>query len=476
MSDSEHRTEKQGTPRWTAIADRLRRPVVVVAAVGTVLGGLAGYVTMYRTVAGSNPAPPAAPSLPAPAADAISLLVLPLANHTGDPAKAYVADALTMAITSDLSRIQDAVIVPPVTAVALLEKKLTLQQLGSEARVRFVLQGGASLSGDRLRVSAQLSDTLSGRQLWSEVFEAPLGDLFSLQDDLTPRIQASIGPHMVLAAARETQSRESNPRVADLVLRMRALELQQQSLPNLKQTEALARQALSLDPSSVRARAGLARAQWLVVNNFADELGLDVKGREQLSARAATEAALVLKRDPEEVLMYSVLAYDAQVRGDFDAARQHYGRALEIAPRRWSTYNNLGSMLITELGRPEEARPLLLKALQLPSWNTKAATYINLAEVAMVQGAYDEAIDWLLKAVQASPDNAAMRANLAIAYGAKSNEAKARAVAAELLQRHPNYRISLPKRPWPGNEGAFREYYDRVRPAARLAGLTIVGE
>lgn len=56
---------------------------------------------------------------------------------------------------------------PPLTAVALQKKDLTLPQLGSEARVRFVLQGAVGISGERLRVNAQLLDTRSGRQLWS---------------------------------------------------------------------------------------------------------------------------------------------------------------------------------------------------------------------------------------------------------------------------------------------------------------------
>lgn len=476
MSDPESQSEAEPAPRWAAIVARLRKPIVVVAAVGTVLGGLAGYVTMYRTVASPAPAAPATAAPEFAAGDSISILVLPLANHTGDPAKAYIADALTTAITSDLSRIQDAVIVPPVTAVALQEKKLTLQQLGTEARVRFVMQGAASVSGERLRVNAQLSDTRSGRQLWSQVFEAPMGDLFALQDDLTPRIRASVGPQMLLAAAREAQSREKNPQVADLVLRLRALELNQQSLVNLKQTQALARQALAIDPLSLRARTSLARTQWLLANNFADELGVDVEGRKRLSAEAAAEAAQVLKRDPDEIVMYSVLAYDAQLRGDFDSARRIYERALEINPRLWSTYNNLGAMLIYELGLHQEARPVLLKALQFPSYQIKTVTYLCLSEVGMVQGAYDEAIDWLLKAVQGSPDHAAMRANLAIAYGMKGDEQRARAVTAELMQRHPGYRISTPLKPWPGNEAAFRAYYDRVLPAARLAGLKVSRE
>jgi TolB-like protein/Flp pilus assembly protein TadD len=473
MNDSGSRSVAQPVKRLTLVLARLRKPVIVVAAIGTVLGGLAGYVTMYRTVASTPPSARDTAAQDHPVTDAISILVLPLANQTGDAAKAYVADALTTAITSDLSRIQDAVIVPPVTAVALQEKKLTLQQMGTEARVRFVLQGGASLSGERLRVNVQLSDTRSGHQLWSQAFEAPMGDLFALQDDLTLRIRTSVGPQMVLVAAREAQAREKSPQVADLILRLRALDLQQQSVANHKQREALARKALAIDPKSLYARASLATTQLLLASNFFNELGLESNGRGLLFAQAAAEAKQVLARDPEHVRMLRLLASDAEVRGDFDTARKLYERALEIDPRNAATYVNVGGMLLNSLGRSQEARELLLKALQLPSYLPPAMTYAALSEVAAVQGKYDEAIEWGEKSVQANPDHGLTRANLAVAYAMKGDERRARALTAELLQRHPGYRATFPENPWPGNEAAFREYWGRVIPAARLAGLPI---
>jgi len=339
MSEPDSGLAKEPATRWKTVLARLRRPFVAVAAVGTVLGGLAGYVTVYRTVAGTTPSVQA-PSAAGEPTDPISILVLPLSNQTGDPGKAYVADALTTAITGDLSRIQDAVIVPPITAVALQKKDLTLQQLGNEARVRFVLQGAVGVSGERLRVNAQLSDARSGRQLWTQVFETPMGDLFALQDDLTLRIRASVGPQMVLVAAREARSREKNPQVSDLLLRLQAQGLQQQSVALHNETEALARKILALEPTNQRAREALAAALWLRPQAFGRALGLS---REDLKAQlsvAAAEAKQVLAGDPNNWGMLSVLASEAQARSDFDAARRYYERAVEIEPKHSSPLNN----------------------------------------------------------------------------------------------------------------------------------------
>lgn len=456
-------------PRWKAAIARARKPVLVIAGVGTVLGGLASYLTVYRTVAGAVPSATATSPDPVVAADPISILVLPLANQTGDPAKAYMADGLTTAITGDLSRIQDAVIVPPVTAVSLQEKKLTLSQLGTEARVRFVLQGGISISGERLRVNAQLSDTRSGRQLWSQIFEAPLGDLFALQDDLTARIRTSAGPQMVLQAAREAKTRASKPQVADLILRLQALDLQQLSLAGLAQRAALANQALTIEPENLRARQALAFSLALLAVSFSGELSVNPEGSAAMLAQAAVEARRVLAVDPDNVPMLYVLAFEV----DDTAAIKFLERALEIDPRNPRTYNFLGMTLI-QLGQKERAREVLMKALQLPSYLPPASTYANLSKVARQEGAYDEAVEWAEKAVQANPNIALSRATLALAYALKGDERNARLATAELHRRHPGYQPPEPGMPWPGREAAYRDYMEnRVKPAARLAGLPV---
>lgn len=474
MSDSESLPATEAGPRWKAVLARLRKPVVIVAAIGTVLGGLAGYVTVYRTVTGTSPSAQATAPPAGEAADAISILVLPLSNQTGDPAKTFMADALTTAITGDLARIRDAVIVPPVTAVALQKKELTLQQLGSEARVRFVLQGAVGVSGERLRVSAQLSDTRSGRQLWTQVFETTMGDLFALQDDLTLRIRSSVGPQMVLVAAREAQAREQSPQVADLILRLRALDLQPQSVSRYNEAEALARKILALEPTNLRAREALATALGLRPQVFGFALGLSPERRRAQIAVAAAEARQVLASDPDNWRMLTVLGLEASARNDFDAARRYVERAVEIEPRNSGNINNLGWLLRGELGRTEEARELFMKALTIPTYLPKVETYTGLCFASMELGAYDEAVKWGLKSVQAGPDAPWAQACLATAYAMNGDERNARTVTAELLRRHPGYRLDPISAdvPWPGREAAFREYMDRkYTPAVRLAGL-----
>ena len=141
----------------------------------------------------------------------LSIMVMPFANQTGDKEKAYIADALTSSITGDLTRIRDAFIVPAATAFSLQGKTLTIPQLGKEAAVRFVLTGNVTGNTEKIRISAVLSDSQTGAQLWTETFDGSATDLFALQDQVTTRIGNSIGSQMVIVAARESEKRASKP-------------------------------------------------------------------------------------------------------------------------------------------------------------------------------------------------------------------------------------------------------------------------
>jgi TolB-like protein/class 3 adenylate cyclase len=224
------------------------RTAVTVSALA-----LAGYAFFHKRPAPLDEAG-AGGAAPAP----LSILVLPFANQTGDEKKAYIADAFTMSITADLSRIRDVFVVPAATASTYRSKGLTVQQVAKDAAVRFVLAGSVLASGEDVRVTAQLMDSRSGAQLWNETFEGDLSNLFALQDQVTARVGNSIGERMLVVAARESETRRSAPQVVDLMLRARALGYRPHSIENFRERERLYREALAQEPNNVNAMIDLA--------------------------------------------------------------------------------------------------------------------------------------------------------------------------------------------------------------------------
>ena len=315
----------------------------IALAVGALaIIGLGGYyITQNKTATPSTRTTSTDTSKPG-AINPLSVMVMPFNNQTGDKEKGYIADALTSSITSDLTRIRDAFIVPAATAFSLRDKQLTVPQLGKEAAVRFVLTGSVTGDKEKLRINAVPSDTQTGAQLWTENFDGKQSDLFALKDQVTTRIGNTIGPKMIIVAARDSEKRASTPQVADLLMRANALDLNQQSLKNRQAMEALYRQALALEPDNLNAQIGLASSLALQASNHGSELKLNKAGQVALAKQAADLAKKVKQLDPNDPRAHGVLGTFARLSGALGGALRAAKRRVELEPRSSSAHSSLG--------------------------------------------------------------------------------------------------------------------------------------
>ena len=456
----------------------------IVSVVSTVLGigaamwfGFGFAVNKADNKAANKPATSdqSATRTTNPSINPLSVMVMPFANQTGDKDKAYIADALTSSITSDLSRIRDASIVPATTAVSLADKKLTIPQLGREAAVRFVLTGAVTGDKERLRINAALSDTQTGAQLWAENFDGKQTDLFALQDQVTKRIGDSIGPQMVIVSARESEKRATTPQVSDLLMRARALGLKPQSLQNHQAMEALYRQALAIEPGDLSATTGLAASLALQASNFSSPLKLDKAGQIALAKKASDLAQEVKVIDPNNPDIYLPILVYARETNDFDAAIQAGKRRIELQPKSSGAYSSLGALkrLIDDVAG---AKAAFEKALEYASQaKPPAETYFNLAHLAFREDKLDDAIALAQKGVDANPHVPSGPVAKALAYARKGDVAQAKKAAAEAMRIDPGLRLAnqwIFAKPWPGKEAAYHKFMDtQFIPAWRLAGL-----
>ena len=405
-----------------------------------------------------------ADSPPAP----LSILVLPFADQTGDEKKGYIADALTMSITADLSRIRDVFVVPAATAFTYRGKGLTLQQIGKDAAVRFVLGGSVLAKGQDVRVAAQLMDAKTGAQLWNETFKGDLSDPFALQDQVTALVGNSIGERMVIVAARESETRKSAPQVVDLLLRARAWNFRPHSIENFRERARLYREALVQEPNNVNAMVDLA-ATLAIHSQWMD--GSDPARDKQLAD--AKDLALRVKAiDPGLRGIELPLYLHAQEHNDFEGARRALEAALAKDPKSPSSYGNL-AVFHMDMGEPERAIPLLKQALSLyPRGNE--FTFHNLGLSYLALGNNDAAIEWLLKAVDLNTEIPDVYSGLAMAYSNKGDRQARHAGSPSFASARPR-RASRGSRaiaPSPGSPPAYlKHYYDRFLPEWKKAGL-----
>jgi adenylate cyclase len=396
-------------------------------------------------------------------------VVLPFQNLTGDANQAYVADGLTASLTSDLSRIRDLFIVDAATAFAYKDKPLTAQQVGKDLGVHFVLHGGVQRNGTKIRINAQLADANSNAQLWSESFEGDQSDLFALQDRVTTLVGNSIGREMVIVAARESENRKSSPKVADLMLRARALDLKPESLKNDQQQEELYRQALVLEPNNASAMVGLAGS--LVQQSVNSGWQLDASDKEKKYVEGRDLALKVKELDPDNPLAYTVIAIYASAHNDHDGALRADTTRLSLEPKNPAAYNNLAVEYYYG-GEPKKAVELLTQAINLDPKDRNFSVLLNMGRAYFMLGDNVAAVEWLERSLESNAMFPPTYAYLAMAYAFKGDEAKARAVTGNLHRLDPNYKLLTDEKPQPAYPAAYRDLYEaKLVPASRKAGL-----
>src|SRR5262245_55220525 len=224
----------------------------------TPLKNIAEPVRVYALAIGASPeAKQPAPSHLS-AASNLSVVVLPFANLSGDPAQDYFADGVTENLTTDLSRVRNSFVIARNTAFAYKGKHIDAKQIGKELGVRYVLEGSVQRDQNRVRVNAHLIDAESGAHLWADRFEESLADLFKLQDQVVARLANALRYELVKAEAERKASQ--SPNSIDLAMRGWAL---MQAGPRLTRVDCdaarvLFERALEIDPNNSDALAGVA--------------------------------------------------------------------------------------------------------------------------------------------------------------------------------------------------------------------------
>jgi TolB-like protein len=123
-----------------------------------------------------------------PLPDKPSIAVLPFDNLSEDPKQEYFSDGLTEEIISALSSVPKLFVIARNSTFTYKGKPVRVQQVAEELGVRYVLEGSVRKAGDKIRVTAQLIDALSGKHLWAKRYERNLSDIFAVQDEITKEI------------------------------------------------------------------------------------------------------------------------------------------------------------------------------------------------------------------------------------------------------------------------------------------------
>src|SRR6202043_1341501 len=182
------------------------------------LKNIARPLRVYRIQTGA-PAPESRQA-PLPLPDKPSIAVLPFANISGDPEQEYFADGMVEEIITALSRIRWLFVIARNSTFTYKGQAIDVKQVGRELGVRYVLEGSIRKGGDRIRITAQLIDALTGTHLCADRFDGSLEDVFELQDQVAVSVAGVIEPTLQAAEIRRSAERPTSDLTAyDLYLR-----------------------------------------------------------------------------------------------------------------------------------------------------------------------------------------------------------------------------------------------------------------
>jgi TolB-like protein len=170
--------------------------------------------------AGSGDAEARLPDWSGAASERPSIAVLPFLNLGGDADRDYLVDGIVEGIITALSRNRGFFVIARNSSFTYKGGSTGVKQAARELGVRYILEGSIRVSGERMRVTGQLIEGLSGRHLWADKFDYTSGDPFELQDRLVERVVGAIAPQLEKAEMdRARRELTGNPAAYDLYLR-----------------------------------------------------------------------------------------------------------------------------------------------------------------------------------------------------------------------------------------------------------------
>jgi serine/threonine-protein kinase len=322
--------------------------------------------------------------------DIHSLAVLPFENIGGDTANAYFADGMSDELTTQLARVPGITLASS-SAVARL-KTSDAAQIGHALDVGGVIDGTVRRYGDRLKLSAQLTDVSSGKILWADSYEQQVVDVFAVEDSIAKSIVSALklrlaGKQDAIAQLATTHG-TTDPAAYDLYLRGKYLLGRRGN--SLYDALKLFEEATQKDPKFARAYAGYAMAASLVTaytKTPADSI-------EPLGLKAAKRA---LEIDPNLAEAHLGLANLLVGNFDWENAKAHYKRAMELEPTNATAYQWYADVFYN-MGTPRDGLPYMKRATELDP--SSPIIHTDYAYILLLTGDYEKARNELNKSTQ----------------------------------------------------------------------------
>jgi TolB-like protein len=399
------------------------------------------------------------PSLPLPNRPAIA--VLPFTNMSGDPEQAYFSDGISEDIITALSKLRWFFVIARNSSFIYKGRAVHMKEVAEELGVRYVVEGSVRKSGDRVRITAQLNDVVTGSHLWAERYDRDLGAVFAVQDEITEAIVTAIEPQLYVAENFRAQRKPPDSMDAwDLVMRALSHYWRLARQDNVV-AQALLEKAIAIDPNYGQALGLLATSHM-----FSAHMGwADMATATSIAERAALAA---IQADGEDPWAHLAMGCAYLYARRFDDSLAEFELALRLNPN-FSLAQGYYGLALSYCGRWEEGDPAARRALRLSPRDPFSALYYGIDAYAHFVGRdYDGAMGLAREAIRQRGDFVGAHRVLTAAAGMAGHTEAAAAALQELRRAQPNVSLAWIAKQMPIRQDAERQHY---LEAFRRAGL-----
>ena len=289
-----------------------------------------------------------------------SLAVMLFKNLSKDEDQAYFCEGFSEDLITVLSKYSKLLVVSGNASFTYRDKSKSPKEIGKELGVRYILEGSVRKLGQKVRIGAKLISADRENTIWSHNFDFTIDELFDIQDELVETIVSTIVGHVDDEEVKQlVRVKPDNHTAYDLVLQ--GLEYHRKSnvtVENAKKAVEFFDQAIEVDPNCARAHAWRACSLSNYVGWRPDEYG------EDWIDQCADSVIRSLEIDQNDHEAHRIMGAISLVRGDFELARHHQERAMELCPSDAYIMGKNAALLVY-LGEPEKALEIVQHAMRI---------------------------------------------------------------------------------------------------------------
>jgi adenylate cyclase len=365
--------------------------------------------------------------------DKPSVAVLPFENLSGDSDQNFFADGIAEDLVTELSRYRSFFVVARNSSFAYRDASLTNKQIGEELGVRYVVRGSVRSASNRVRVTVQLAEAISGRQLWAERYDRLMDDVFAVQDEIIFAIVTMLEPQVV-NAERERARRKPTQSLDAWEAYQRGLwHVYQYTAEDNAIGQELLDRATQIDPDFASAYAGLAYS--ISLNRSMGYLPDESHSADRVYELARKAIAL----DANDALAHAALGRAYLLRGDASAAISNFREALDVSPNHAVALQGLGSALCWS-GQAEESLTALDDALQRNPHDPINWIVMEVKSEALIfTDAFEDALIWAKNGQRQANAGVWPYANEVVALACLHRTDEAKTLLKELPTREPGF-------------------------------------